>query len=40
MEIGFPARQYVIRTLWAHYPDGFYAHPSNGHKNKVLSKSY
>ncbi|WP_150137967.1 transposase [Candidatus Enterovibrio escicola] len=29
-----------MRTLWDNYPDGFYAHPSNGHKNKVPSKSY
>ncbi|WP_097356688.1 transposase [Candidatus Enterovibrio escicola] len=40
MEIEFPARQYVIRTLWINYPDGFYAHPRNGHRNKVPSKSY
>ncbi|PCS22355.1 hypothetical protein BTN49_2084 [Candidatus Enterovibrio escicola] len=25
MEIEFPARQYVIETLWANYPDDFYA---------------
>ncbi len=40
MEIEFPARQYVIITLWANYPDGFYANLGNGRKNRVLSKSY
>ncbi|WP_146679434.1 transposase [Candidatus Enterovibrio escicola] len=40
MEIEFPTRPYVIRTLWVNYPDGFYAHPSNGRKNKIPSKSY
>ncbi len=40
MEIEFPARQYVIKTLWANYPDGFYATFGNGRKNKVPSKSY
>ncbi|PCS23785.1 hypothetical protein BTN49_0754 [Candidatus Enterovibrio escicola] len=32
--------QYVIRTLWDNYADGFYAHPSYSHKNKIHSKRY
>ncbi|WP_150137714.1 transposase [Candidatus Enterovibrio escicola] len=40
MEIEFAVRQYVIRTLWANYHDGFYTYPSKGHKNKVASKRY
>ncbi|WP_097356001.1 transposase [Candidatus Enterovibrio escicola] len=40
MEVKFPVRQYVIRTVWANYPDGFYAHFGNGRKNKVSSTSY
>lgn len=36
----FPERSGVIKTLWDDYPDGFYAHPGNNHKEKVPTKSY
>jgi hypothetical protein len=40
MESEFPERNAVIQALRDDYPDGFYAHPGNRHKEKVPTKSY
>ncbi|MFT7389637.1 MAG: hypothetical protein ACI8VC_002906 [Candidatus Endobugula sp.] len=40
MESEFPERNVVIQALRDDYPDGFYAHPGNHHKEKVPTKSY
>ncbi|PCS23222.1 hypothetical protein BTN49_1218 [Candidatus Enterovibrio escicola] len=39
MEMEFSASQYVIRILWANYPDGFYDHLDNGRKIKFHVKA-
>jgi hypothetical protein len=38
--VEFPERKGVIQALWGDHPDGFYAHPENNQKEKVLTKRY